>query len=194
MKPWQRWNDKRLALGVRAGDRQAGDRLVAVYYRDVYRWLLRLTGHRQEAEDLTQETFLQVIRDLDSFRGECTLRTWIHRLAYHTYLRLRRTSTATGSPVPEDCPDGEAHLESTVMTRRLVHDALARLSVEHRQVAVLYYLQELTVAEIASVLGVPVGTVKSRLHYARLQLRDLLAEQAHSHPEEEVKSHVVQER
>ena len=99
MKPWQRWNDKRLALRVRAGDRQAGDRLVAVHYPDVYRWLLRLTGHRQDAEDLTQETFMQVIRNLDSFRGECTLHTWIHRLAYHTYLRSRRTSTATASPV-----------------------------------------------------------------------------------------------
>jgi len=58
-------------------------------------------------------------------------------------------------------------MESTVVTRHLVCRALARLSVEHREVAVLYYLQELTVAEIASVLGVPVGTVKSRLHYAR---------------------------
>ena len=193
MNPWQRRREAELLRRIQAGDRSAADALVARHYEAVFRWLLQLCRSREHAADLTQDTFVQVVRDLDGFRGESSLKTWIHQVAYHTYLRFQRRAPVTAPLAAESDSDQGTRTEETTLTRQLVYDALAQLPEKHRYVAMLHYLQGFTIAQIARILEVPAGTVKSRLHTARPRLRELLSSEVDS-SEQEVCSDVVQPR
>jgi RNA polymerase sigma-70 factor (ECF subfamily) len=156
------------------GDQVAGERVVTEQYPRIYRLLRHLTGAVEVAEDLTQQTFLKAWQALASFRGEASLGTWLHRIAYHEYthwLRARREH----APLEEagDLPDRQAERGLEAL---LLQDALDRLSPEHREAFLLYHVQGLSVPEVAAVMEVPPGTVKSRLFHARQRLRELLAE------------------
>ena len=188
----RRWRERQLLRRIRSGDRQAAERLVDEHYQSVYRWLLQLCRHREHAADLTQETFVQVWDGLDGFRGQASLRTWIHRIAYHTYLRTQRHPTPEPQPLSEvpDVPGPDT--VQVALTRHLVHEALARLPEKQRDVVVLHYLHGLTAAEVAEVLQVPTGTVLSRLHTGRATLRELLTDESSS-CEQEVQADVAQE-
>lgn len=156
------------------GDRAAGERLVTEEYPRIYRLLRHLTGTVEVAEDLTQQTFLKAWQALASFRGEASLSTWLHRIAYHEYthwLRARRDHAPLEEAGEVPDPRAAGGLEAV-----LLRGALAQLSSEHRETFLLYHVQGLSVPETAGVLGVPPGTVKSRLYHARQRLRELLAE------------------
>ncbi len=173
MRALQRWRERRLLRRIRSGEREAAERLVDAHYEAVYRWALRLCHDREWAADLTQETFLQVWEDLDGFRGEATVKTWIHRIAYHTYLRAERGSRPAMVPLHDAL--NERTPTEAALTGHAVEAALAELPKKQRQVVALHYLQGFKVAEIGEVLGIPAGTVLSRLHTARSKLRKLLA-------------------
>jgi len=156
------------------GDKAAGERLVTENYRRVYGLLRSLTDHREVAEDLTQQTFTKAWQALASFRGEARLSTWLSRIAYHEYTHWRRDRHETASlQDAESLPaiHSAVGLKTVIFSRALEH-----LSEELRETFLLHYEHELEVKEIALVLEVPAGTVKSRLFTARNRLRELLTD------------------
>ncbi len=130
---------------------------------------LHLTGNREDAEDAAQETFLAVHKSLSRFRGDCRISTWVYRIAIRAALRVKAKRAATESldVEPSSSPaDPALEKERASQLRR----ALSRLTFEHRTVLALFSLDGLSHREIAKTLGIPEGTVWSRLHLARKKL------------------------
>jgi RNA polymerase sigma-70 factor (ECF subfamily) len=177
-------SDEELVRRTLAGDRGAFGILVERHQRRAYNLALRMLGGEDDARDATQEAFLTALRKLASFRGDAAFSTWLHRVTVNAcYDLLRRSAraplTARGDePRPEPGPPAPDHAEATAASVDL-HRALLRLPPDHRAVLVLHDVQDLSYEEVARVLGVPVGTVKSRLHRARVALgRELRGEPA----------------
>ena len=168
------WRDKWLVQRVLSGDKAAGEQFVVEHYEAIFRFLRNLTGSKEDAEDLTQQTFLRAWEALSSFRGDSSLSTWLHSIAYREYthwLRSRREFVPLDEIV--DMPDEQANQNLEAV---LLRWAIYRLDPEHREVFVLHYVQGFSVSEIAKIIGVPAGTVKSRLFFARQKLRELLSD------------------
>lgn len=137
---------------------------------------LHLLGDRAEAEDALQETFLAVLRSLNGFRGDANVSTWIYRIALRAALkrkaRLRAHATAPlDAATNTHAEDPRERIEQRAELTR----ALESLSAEHRVVLCLFAIEGLTHKEIAEILGVPEGTIWSRLHAARKRLSASLA-------------------
>jgi RNA polymerase sigma-70 factor, ECF subfamily len=159
---------------LRAGKTEAGRRFVQEYYPGIYRHLLYLTGQRESAEDLTQETFFQAWRHLERFEGRAPLRHWLHRIAHREFLRALRSRRAQISlEEAGDLPaaDAEGWMDA-VELRELVR----KLPLEQREAVVLHYLEGYSCAEIARIVGAPEGTVKYRLSEARGHMQRQLGE------------------
>ena len=174
-------DDRRLANRIAAGDPGAFTAFVDVYGPRLHRLVRRYTACEADAEDLTQEIFVDLYRSMASFRGDSTLATWVWRVALnHCHKHVGRTRAET---VPYDETLGEREAEERspahhAARRELsdhVHTALDSLSPEQRDVVILHELQELTYRECATILEVPEGTVKSRLSYAFRRLRGTLS-------------------
>jgi RNA polymerase sigma-70 factor (ECF subfamily) len=156
------------------GDKRAGELWVAEHYPAIHRMLTCLTRDADTAADLTQQTFVRAWSTLDSYRGEARLSTWLHRIAYHEYthwLRDRRPTDSLSSIATVADATHIRDLQTVCLDR-----ALAQLADEMRDTFLLFYARGLSVAEVAAVLDVPKGTVKSRLFTARARLRELLAD------------------
>lgn len=164
------------------GDQDAAERIVRDLYPSLYRMMRALVRTTVDAEDLTQRAVLSVVRKLGAYRGEASLRTWAGRVALteHGRWARRRRLTAWLSP---DLPDSSSEL-SWVEASETLRPALLALSFPMREAFLLAALQDLPLDEIAALQGVPIGTVKSRLHHARLRLR------RHLEPTFEEKPHV----
>ena len=154
------------------GDRAAGERLITAHYPRIFRLLRCLAGSAEPAQDLTQQTFARAWQALASYQGRASLATWLHKIAYHEYTNWLR-SKRDDAPLEEAA--GIADLrESLGLDSILVARALRQLPPELREPFVLFYMHELTVTEIAELLDLASGTVKSRLFTARRRLRQLL--------------------
>jgi RNA polymerase sigma-70 factor, ECF subfamily len=185
---------ERLLLGrlVRR-DEDAFNEIVRAYSDRVYSLVLRLVGSPAEAEDLAQEVFVTVFKSIETYRGEAKLSTWILRIAANhaknriKYLSRRRTTgqeLRDGSDATEMADEGKAPVQAhfaapdvmleAVETERLMQEAIAQLDEEQRLLVVLRDVEELSYDEIVEITGLPEGTVKSRLHRARMALKDLL--------------------
>ena len=166
--------DARLLEKLRRGDAEAGRRFVHAYYAGVYRYLLYLTGRPETADDLTQETFVQAWRSLDSLDDRAHFRPWLHRIAHREFLQALRSQRACTSldELPE-APEPRAAAQTSAVELRQV---ITRLPLEERQVVVLHYLEGYSYDEIAQILGAPVGRVRQRLVEARARLRRELGE------------------
>jgi RNA polymerase sigma-70 factor (ECF subfamily) len=175
-----------------SGDDAAWEELVRLHNRRVYGFCYRFTGRDSEAQDLTQEVFLRVFRSLGSFRStEGSFATWLARLTRNLLIdhyRRTRNERVTDSieeqlPRVEESQTGaalgkSARTDSAVAGREaseLLQGALAKLSPELRETIILRDLQEMEYREIAEVLAIPEGTVKSRLNRGRAELARLLA-------------------
>lgn len=168
----------------RCGDLQAFDQVYDRFGEMVYNLALRLTGNREEAADLTQEIFLRIYRHLGGFGGRSTLKTWVFRIAInHCRDRLSRHVPTMqsiddryedGSVSIADPARGPEELAVAADEGRRVMEGLACLPQAFREAVVLRDLEGLSYEEIAEVLGVRVGTVRSRIARGRDQLRDLL--------------------
>ena len=168
------WKDKWLVQRILSGDKAAGEQFVIEHYEAIFRFLRNLTGSKEDTEDLTQQTFLRAWEALPGFRGDSSLSTWLHSIAYREYthwLRSRREFVPLDEIV--DMPDEQANQNLEAV---LLRWAIYRLDPEHREVFVLYYVQGFSVNEIAKIIGVPAGTVKSRLFFARQKLKELLSD------------------
>lgn len=158
------------------GDRAAFGVLVQRHERRVYNLALRMTGREEDARDATQEAFLTALRKLSSFRGEAAFTTWLHRVTVNAaYDLLRKRGRA---PVLDRAAEGEARPEPPPMPDHAddtdlsidVQRALQQVPADFRVVMILHDVQDLPYDEVAAILGVPVGTVKSRLHRGRVTL------------------------
>ncbi len=167
----------------RRGDREAFDQLVAAHQDRIYHAAYRITGNAEDAHDATQETFVKAFRALPRYRHEAAFATWLHRIAVNAALDVIRRRPQTPAASLEDVvlpataynPDVEAERRDL---QRRVHQALQRLSPDHRTIIVLRDLQGLAYEEVAVALAIPVGTVRSRLSRAREALRVLLQDLA----------------
>lgn len=162
-----------------AGDKQAFNELVLRHKDRLYTVAVQLLGDSDEAEDVTQDTFLRAYEKLAEFRGDAQFSTWLYRICYNLCMnRLTRKRVDRQEGIyPEALPNGEEQgLEQLILQEQqdLMHGAIAQLAVEFRETVTLYYTGQLSYEEIASLLALPVGTVRSRLHRGREQLKDLL--------------------
>jgi RNA polymerase sigma-70 factor (ECF subfamily) len=169
----------------RAGKTEAFGALVGRYQDRIYPTLLRLCGCAEDAQDLLQDTFLRAYEKLGRFHGDSSFYTWIYRIAVNLALSDRRkrrvpgrVAPATGGEVHEPAGEPEGSDPSLPIQRAerdaSIQKALNLLAPEFRSVVVLKDLDGLRYEEIAEVLGIPVGTVRSRLHRARAELRERL--------------------
>jgi RNA polymerase sigma-70 factor, ECF subfamily len=179
--------DAELVAKCRSGDREAWEIVVRHRHARVYNLAYRFTGRAEEAEDLTQEVFLKVYRTLHQFRPESgALETWIVRVARNHFIdHYRKYKTERSSTAPlEDHHDAVARPTVRVETpgdmldkkeaAERVHSLLARLPQDQREAVILRDLEELTYEEIADLLKVPIGTVKSRINRGRIEMARLL--------------------
>lgn len=141
------------------------------HYDAVFRFCARRVGF-ERAADASQDTFLTAQKVLHKFRGESNLTTWLFGIAHNECRRISR-KTRCEPVLLEIDPETPSHIggESAIVDRHALQQALLKLSTEHREVVVLHEIDGLTYEETAEILSVPVGTVKSRLHHAFLQLR-----------------------
>jgi RNA polymerase sigma-70 factor (ECF subfamily) len=186
--------DAELIKRWQAGDKSAFERLVRTHERNVFRLLYRMLGSREEAEDAAQETFLSLHRHGHRFRRESRFSTFLYRVAANAALNRRRSRGrsrarevelaqrhAAGALIqaaprdPEDAAQGAEIQEQ-------VQNALLLLPEELRVAVVLYDIEGRSYKEIAESLEIPEGTVKSRIHRARLGLRERLRELVQSPP------------
>jgi RNA polymerase sigma-70 factor, ECF subfamily len=168
-----------LLARLREGDAEAGHRFVREYYPAVYRCLLTLTGDRESAQDLTQETFLRAWRHLDQFQGRAPLRLWLHQIARRQFLdewRRQRAATRTGTQ-PLDQADEIAEPSAGEWTDEAeLRVLLGMLPAEQREVVALHDLEGYSSGEIAAILQTPASTVRYRLGAARALLAQELGE------------------
>lgn len=173
-------DDKRLAKRIQAGDRRAFEEFVDACGGRVHRLARRYAATEADAEDLTQEIFLDLYRCIGSFRGESQLSTWVYRVAVNHCLKHRARTRPDHLPLDDSLQadeDRQADPACRAQQRELsdqVRLALDDLSPLHRDVVILHELHGLTYAECAAALDVPVGTVKSRLSNAFRRLRATL--------------------
>ena len=174
-------NDRRLAAQIADGNPGAFTDFVDTFGPRLHRLARRYAASEADAEDLTQEIFVDLYRSMGSFRGDSTLATWTYRIALNHCLKHARRNQPVTVPyddVREECAaeeQGPAHQATRRELSDQVHTALDGLSPDHRDVVILHELQDLTYRECADILQVPVGTVKSRLSYAFRRLRDHLS-------------------
>ena len=178
--------EQELVRAAAGGDTEAFERLVRTYENKIYHLALRMCGSSEEASDIAQEAFLAAWRALPSFRGEANFATWLYRLTSNAaidYLRRQKKERGDMSLDDEDLgldavdtgPGPQDAAERTEV-RTAVAAGLQQLSEGHRQVLVLREIQGLSYEEIADVLEVDLGTVKSRISRARTALRKILLE------------------
>jgi RNA polymerase sigma-70 factor (ECF subfamily) len=184
------FEDSTLVQQAQGGDAGAFARLVAKYQDRVYNVCLRISGHHEDARDLTQETFLKAFAGMGSFKGRSSFYTWLFRVAMNVSIsqqrkarravtvglddvdplvvagQARNIARSTGNPTPR--PEDRL---SRRETHELVERALLTLDEHHRAVVVLRDIEGCNYEQIAEILQVAIGTVKSRLHRARMALR-----------------------
>ena len=171
--------DDELVARYKRGDRAAFASLVERHQTRVYNLALRMTGNPQDAADATQDAFILALRKLSDFRGESAFTTWMHRVtvnACYDILRKRRrqpmlhvVSDDPDAPTHEPGPPAPDHADEVTGSLD-AQEALRRVPVEFRAVLVLADVHDLPFQEIARILDIPVGTVKSRAHRGRLAL------------------------
>jgi len=180
--------EARLARKALKGDQQAFAEIVGLYQDKLYHMAFRMLGNRQEAEDVTQEAFLRVYRNLDRYDEGLKFSTWIYRIATNLCIdRLRKrkaTYSLDAESVDHEGLDGYAVIpsddrtpESEMLlteTQRIVREAIETLPAKYKSVMVLRYLHDLSLQEIGEVLDMPVSTVKTRVHRGREFLRKKL--------------------
>lgn len=183
--------DLSLVERCRASDEAAFNEVVARYKSKIYSYVYRMTGSADDAEDLTQDVFLRMYTSIDSFRGQSSLSTWLFRIASNLCVdRFRRSKSRTPAYSLDEPVSGSEHKsghevpDSTYEPQRLLENAemaeqiqlgLAQLPDKLRAALILHDIEGLPYEEIAQIVGCPLGTVKSRLFNARMQLREKLS-------------------
>ncbi|MES1228011.1 MAG: sigma-70 family RNA polymerase sigma factor [Armatimonadota bacterium] len=185
-------DDAVLISQAQAGDRAAFDVLVGRYEARAYQYAFRLTRNPEIASDIVSDAFLRVYTALNNFRGQSAFGTWLYRIITNCYLDFKkRDKSARNTSLDagirgeegeierqfEDPSDGPEVLAERNAREGAVQGALAQMPEQQQAMLVMFHVEMRSYEEIAQVLDVPLGTVKSRLNRARLALRDLLGNQ-----------------
>lgn len=178
-------DDATLIEQALSGDPESFGELVKKYQDRLYNTVVRFVGCRDEAEDVVQDAFVQAFVKLDTFQHNSAFYTWLYRIAFNVAvsrsrkkrpgLSIDHARDLTGNDPVDPTESPTEHLEREERAAQ-VHAGLARLSEEHRTILVLREMEGFCYDTIADIIDVPVGTVRSRLHRARMQLRDELKE------------------
>jgi RNA polymerase sigma-70 factor, ECF subfamily len=176
-------DDSELIHRFQEGNDQAFGTLMARHERRVYNLAYRMLGNSEDARDATQDAFLSCFRHLTAFRGDSAFSTWLHRIAvnacYDALRRRRDTTSLDDRPIePGSFPDHADQTSAAVDIQR----ALGSVPPDFRVVVVMHEIQDMPLEDIASILAVPVGTVKSRLHRGRVALGRALSARARREP------------
>lgn len=181
--------DAILVKRVQEGDVAAFDPLIRKYRERLYAIIYNLTSNREDAADLTQEAFIKAFSSIRRFKGRSSFFTWLYRIAVNSALshlkrhRLRRFFSLENLNEEVSSDEMVAHLSEKTQTERgalvkelqeRLNEALQKLSPKHRTVVVLYEIEGLSHQEISEIMECSVGTVRSRLHYAKQQLQSHL--------------------
>ena len=172
-------DDKHIVAQARRGELSAFEELVTRYEKRVYAIALRSSGSPEDAADITQEVFLRAWRSMKDFRGDSGFATWLFRITMNQcvdYARHKQSQPPTQPLVQgedDTAPSPEEHLENSELGRELAA-ALDEVSDEHRRIVLLRDVSGMSYTEIAEILEVSEGTVKSRLSRARIALRKIL--------------------
>ena len=180
--------DEDLVRIAQAGDNRAFDELVRRYRDKVYRLSYKILRHEEDAAEALQDAFLSAYRGLKNFKVESTFSTWLYRIATNAslmkyrrrregHVSLEQSQSPDGSGEPLQIPDWSAQPLGDLLnseTREVMQEGIAKLPEELRTVFVLRDIEELSNAEVAEILNLSVAAVKSRLHRARIFLRDRL--------------------
>ncbi len=170
-----------LVAKAQAGDGQAFRQLVDAYDRRLWYFVRRILDDDQRIADVVQEVWLNVFKSLPRLKSAQAFRVWLYRIAHDRAVsELRRIGREIpAEPLDQVEPPAIDNASNIVIAEsaELIHQGLSQLTVEHRRVLTLLYLEDMTIADIAAVLGCRVGTVKSRLHYARSALARWIEEQ-----------------
>ncbi len=178
-------NDAQLIEAALAGDSTAFGELVQKYQDRLYNTIVHVTGSAEDALDAVQDAFVQAFLKLDTFQQSSAFYTWLYRIAFNVAASRRRRKRpalsvehareSSGLEPVDPQPGPESRVEQDECCRQ-VQEAMAGLTEEHRAVLVLREIDGCCYETIADILDVPIGTVRSRLHRARVQLREELKE------------------
>lgn len=181
MLPGQRVRDEWLALRCQAAEPGAFEALLSELERPLFAYLRHLVRQQDFAVDLLQETWIRALSSFGRLKDPSAVRTWFYTLAHGIAVdHLRREQVrhrAEERYAVEEETDAAPDLSA--LTAAEVREALLQLSAEHRAVLVLHFLEDFSIAEVAGVVGCPPGTVKSRLHHAKAQLKHILLEKGY---------------
>ena len=169
---------------IASGDRTAFERLYHAYQKRLFGYLFRMVGKAGSAEELTNDVMLEVWKGAAGFKGESKVSTWIFGIARFRAISSMRRANPGFVDMEEAGPLRDSHeLQDEVLvkesTREEVRGALKKLTPQHREVIELTFYQGFSYPEIAAILECPVNTVKTRMFYARKELRELLGEGGH---------------
>ena len=187
-------SDNQLVAAARDGDEAAAVRLIELFYERIYAFLRRLAANDADAADLTQRAFARIWKALPTFTGRSTVSTWIHSIAYHTYVDWRRTDHRS-EPRSDEwwacCPSPQTSPDECVARSDLaqaLYASVDRLEPDLRDSVHLHYYQGLTLQETSDAMGVATSTTKYRLRQALHTLqRELSAEPARPRPAPDLK-------
>ncbi len=181
---WTERDDAELVVASQAGNQDAFAQLVQRHQRRVFNLVFRMLQQYEEANEVTQETFLAAWQGLPSFRGDARFSTWLYRIAYNCCLKQleqRKRDKALQAAVQaeqifqqESCDERAAAELEAHERQALVREHLSQLPAKYRVVLVLRHLQELTYEEMAEILTMPIGTIKTHLFRARNLLKERL--------------------
>lgn len=183
------FGEQELLQRAQMGDQEAFCLLVSQHQSRLFTSVYRVVGHMEDAQDVVQEAFLNAFLSLRQFKGDSRFFTWIFRIALNVAISHRRKSMSrlnarmhtldhSGGTVTAEAPG--IHADSEMVSQddvRKLHAALNHLSPDHRAVLVMKDMEEMRYEAMAEILEVPIGTIRSRLHRARLELRNLLENQ-----------------
>ena len=164
-------------LRCQAGEASGFEDLVRLMQQPLFYYTTKLTGNAEAALDVLQDVWMKVFREIRRLKNPGSLRPWLYKIAHGVAVdRIRQNITRERTE--EDHITGLSELNDVSFTKHdaaAIHEALNELVPKHREVLVLYFLEEFSLAEIALVVGCSEGTVKSRLHYAKRAMKQILA-------------------
>jgi len=178
-------DDQRLIADCLEGRTEAFGQLVCRYQDRLYNTVFRLVENPEDARDVVQDAFLSAYQSLGSFKGEAQFFTWLYRIAINTAITLKRkqrvvlalktgkSDSASSEPLDQSEFSRPEHAMESAEQNQRIQTALNRLSPEHRTVLILKEIEGQKYEAMAEILQVPIGTVRSRLHRARLELRNI---------------------
>lgn len=166
-----------IALRCQAGETGAFEDLIAIMERSLLYYAASLTGDQDSGLDVLQEVWIKVLRDIRKLKNPGALRSWLYAITHGIAVDRIRRNTSRERAEQVELEDFQESVEPSFEHEdaEAIHEALSQIGLRHREVLVLHFLEDMPIAEIAEVVGCSDGTVKSRLHYAKRAMKEILS-------------------